>query len=300
MLVTVVAALAAGGCFAAAGVLQQSVAAGRPPDEALSIRLLFGLARQPRWLAGIAMAAVSYAFQALALAFGPLSVVQPLVVTELVFAIPISAALVHRRLRARDWAAVFAVAGGLSIAIAAADPRGGDPLPGLGQWLVVLLGASALALLAAGAGRTLRGTVRASLFGVAAATTLATQAALLQSTTELFRGGPVRGFTSWEPYMMTLFSAAGLVLVQSAYQAGPLAVSLPVIDATQPTVAVVIGVAAFHEQVRITALSLSGTAVGIVALCIGIVVLDTSPLVQLLYPKAYSTGVGTDKQAVPG
>ena len=293
MLVTVLSALAAGGCFAAAGVMQQRVAATRPQDESMSLRLLTDLARQPLWLLGIGVAVLSYFFQALALAFGALAVVQPLVITELLFAIPVSARLQQSRLGVREWAGVVAVAGGLAIAIVSADPHGGNPLPSLHGWLLVLPAAGAIAAAAVVGGRMLRGTFRASLFAFAAATTLGTQAALLQATTKVFRGGVVHGLTSWQPYLMAVFAIGGLLLVQSAYQAGPLAASLPVIDATEPTVAVVIGFAIFDEQVRLTALSLAGTAVGIVVLIIGVVALDTSPLVHALYDRQREPDPGT-------
>lgn len=289
-MIAILAALAAGACFAAAGVLQQRVAATRPQDESLSYRLLLDLARQPQWLAGISLAVVSYAFQALALAFGALAVVQPLIVTELLFAIPLSARLQHKRLGAREWCGAVAVAGGLGLAIASANPRGGSPLPPGYQWLIVLLSAGAVAATGALIGRRLTGTVRASLFAVAAATTLGTQGALLQATTQVFRAGILQGLTSWQPYLMAVFAIGGLLLVQSAYQAGPLAASLPVVDAVEPTVAVVIAVAIFGEHVRLTSLPLAGTAVGIVALLSGIVALDTSPLVRMIYASQRDMG----------
>lgn len=283
VLIAVLAGLAAGACFAGAGVLQQRVASERPDDEALSLRLLADLAREPRWLAGISLAVVSYAFQALALSFGALAVVQPLIVTELIFAIPLSARLRGRRIGAREWLGALAVAGGLAVAIFAADPGGGTPLAPISQWLTVLPVAAAAVGALVLTGRRISGPLRAAFFGAAAAVTLGVQAALLQATSRVFEGGPVAGLTSWQPYAMAVSAGAGLLLVQSAYQAGPLAISLPVIDAVEPTVAVVIAVAIFSEHVNVSAGALAVTAVGIAALLTGIVVLDRSPLVQDLY-----------------
>ncbi|CAM5678278.1 Drug/metabolite transporter (DMT)-like permease OS=Streptomyces griseomycini OX=66895 GN=FHS37_006306 PE=4 SV=1 [Streptomyces griseomycini] len=73
MVIAVLASLAAGVCFAVAGVLQQWAAAARPDAEALTARLLGHLARDPLWLSGIGLAVVAYGFQSLALAFGPLA-----------------------------------------------------------------------------------------------------------------------------------------------------------------------------------------------------------------------------------
>lgn len=282
MIVAVLGALIAGALFATGGVLQQREAATRPKDESLSVLLIVDLARQPLWLAGMAVAVLSYAFQALALAFGPLAVVQPLIITELIFAVPVSARLQHATLGLREWVGVLAVSGGLAVAIVAADPRGGDPLPGVSHWLYVLPAAAVLSVLAVVVGRLTTGTARAALFALAAAVTLGTQAALLQSTTEVFRGGVWHGLSSWEPYVMAVFAIGGLLLVQSAYQAGPLAASLPIIDAIEPTVAVVIAVAVFGEHIRTGALTGALSLLGIVLVLLGIAILDTSPLVAKL------------------
>lgn len=283
MIVAVVAGLAAGGCFALSGVLQQQVASQRPPDESMSLRLIWDLAQQRRWLAGLGLAVGSYALQALALSFGPLAVVQPLLVTELLFAIPLSVRIRGRRIGPREWAGAIAVAGGLALGIVAADPRGGTPLASVGDWLLVLPPAAAVATAAALAGRRVSGPMRAALFGGSAAVTLGVEAALLQATTRVFEAGPAHGFSSWEPYVMAVASITGLVLVQSAYQAGPLAVSLPMIDTIEPGVAVVIAVTIFGETVRTSAGALALTATGLLLLVAGIMVLDTSPVVHDLY-----------------
>lgn len=283
VIVAVVAGLAAGGCFAISGVLQQLVASRRPPDESMSPRLILDLARRPTWLAGLGLAILSYALQALALAFGPLAVVQPLLVTELLFAIPISVRLRGRRIGPREWSGAIAVACGLAVAIAVADPRGGTPLAALDDWVTVLAVVAVAATGAVLAGRRTRGPARAALFAAAAAVTLGVEAALLQATTRVFEGGAAHGFSSWEPYVMAVASISGLVLVQSAYQAGPLAVSLPIIDTVEPTVAVVIAVTIFGEQVNHSIAALAPTAVGIALVVGGILTLDTSPVVHDLY-----------------
>ncbi len=71
-----------------------------------------------------------------------------------------------------------------------------------------------------------------------------------------------------------------MFLVQNAYQAGPLAASMPVMDAVLPMVSIGLGVGLFGEHVRTTAWGLAGAAAGIVALVVGIVLLDTSPIVR--------------------
>lgn len=280
MLIVILAALAAGICFAAGGVLQQKEASRRPEDESLSPQLVLGLLRQPAWLAGIGVAALSYGFKSLALAFGALSVVQPLTATEIIFAIPVSVRRHGKRLHIREWLAAAAVAGGLAIGILSASPQAGDPLPPPLHWVEAL---GTLVLISGGAlllGRRLSGSVRASLLALAGSALLAAQGALLAATVALFKQGLLTALTSWQPYGMAIASISGLTLVQSAYQAGPLAASMPVIDAMNPIFAIGIGIVVFGETVQTGALHLLGTGVGLVLLFGGIILLDTSPLVR--------------------
>ncbi len=80
---------------------------------------------------------------------------------------------------------------------------------------------------------------------------------------------------------MAAAAILGLLLVQSAYESGPLATSMPVVDAVDPSVAILFGVALFHEHIR-TGIWLVGIGVAIASLLGGIVLLDTSPVIQCL------------------
>lgn len=277
------AAIAAGACFASAGILQQRVARTRSKSESMSPRLLLDLLHQRLWLAGIGLAVLSYAFQALALAVGPLSLVQPLIVTELIFALPLSARLHHLGLHAREWLGVAAVAGGLAIAILAAAPSQGDPRATTAGWLVVLAivgGTAGLALLI---GHFVSGTSRASLFALAGGLIMGTQSALFSVTINHLREGFVPLFTAWQTYLLIVASVGGLLLIQSAYQAGPLAASLPVLDGIEPVVAITIGIALFGETLAGGALRHAGAIVAMLIVLVGIVVLDTSPVIKRLH-----------------
>jgi drug/metabolite transporter (DMT)-like permease len=289
MWVAVIAAVLAGASFAAAGVLQQRVASTRPEGEKFSLALLGHLARQRLWLAGIALAFLSYGFQSLALAFAPLSVVQPLIVTELIFALPLSAALHHVRLSARDWAGALAVAGGLAVAIVAASPGEGDTRAPLSGWVWTLVAVASLALVALVLGRRSRGgPLQASLLALAAGSVMGTQSALLDSTIDTLQEGFVPLVTSWQTYLLIVASIGGLQLIQSAYAAGPLGASLPVMDAIEPAVAVTIGVLLFGEAIAEGALrrGIAGAALAVVV--VGIVLLDTSPVIQRLHSQERS------------
>jgi drug/metabolite transporter (DMT)-like permease len=282
VVIAVIAALAAGCTFAVGAVLQQSAAREAPADEALSLRLLWDLAHRPRWLLGIGSDVGSFALQALALGFGPIALVQPLLVTGVLFAIPLAVRLRGMRLHARDWAGILAVAGGLALFLAAASPGEGEPRTSLARWILILIAVGGLMAVGVVIGQALHGPARASLFGLSAGAAFGLMAALTKTSTWLLGQGAGTFFTAWQPYAMAAVAVAGAVVQQSAFQAAPLPASLPVMDAVEPTVAVLIGVFAFGEGLATSVPALAAEAAGVVALISGIVLLDRSPVVLAL------------------
>ena len=280
MLISAVAAIAAGMALAATGVLQQRAASSRPTDEQFSLPMLARLARNKIWLAGLGAAVLSYGFQAVALTFGPLALVQPLVVSELLFAVPISAKLRGIHLGRREWTAILVVVAGLAIGIACADPRKANPLVPITLWAGALGGIALLVALAVLIGRQLSGPAKASLFALAGASTMALQSALYKATISALERDKLGVFLHWQAYALIITSFLGLYLVQNAYQAGPLAASMPVMDAVLPTVGIALGIGLFGEPIRTSWWGLAGASAGLALLIIGIVVLDTSPAVR--------------------
>ncbi|HTX63512.1 MAG TPA: DMT family transporter [Acidimicrobiales bacterium] len=283
MLIAVVAALGAAGSFAIGGVLQQRAASARPEGEALSFRLILDLLRQRMWLLGIGFAFVSYALEGVALSFGPLVLVQPLIVTELLFALPISIRWRGMKMSPREWMGTVLVGGGLTLGLVCAAPTAGRAEAPVGGWILALgVAAAATAVaVAIGRGRGSDGPLRSSCYALGAAFVFGSQAALFKATVARFEHGLVPALESWEVYAMSAAAILGLLLVQSAYESGPLAASMPVVDAVDPAVAVIFGITLFHEHIR-TGPWLAGITAGIALLLTGILLLDTSPLIHCL------------------
>ncbi|MET7295488.1 DMT family transporter [Streptomyces griseoloalbus] len=278
--IAVLASLAAGVCFAVAGVMQQWAAAARPDAEALTARLLGHLARDRLWLCGIGLAVVAYGFQSLALAFGPLSLVQPLIVAELVFAVPLSARLHRLRLGRREWSGTLAVAVGLALALVSARPHGGDPrAAGLLPWLLAVGVVAAVVCGALATARTLAGPWRASATALAAGAVMGTQSVLLAATVDRLRHGLLTALAAWQTYALVAASVGGLLLIQSAFQQGPLAASMTVLDATEPVVAVTVGMLLFEETIHTGWPVSAVTVAGLALVAAGIAALDTSPVI---------------------
>ncbi|HET7386106.1 MAG TPA: DMT family transporter [Nocardioidaceae bacterium] len=280
ILISAFAAVLAGLAIAAGGVLQQKAASRRPSGERMSIRLMARLVADRVWLLGIGLAVVSYGFQAIALTFGPLTLVQPLIVSELLFAVPVSVRLRKLRLRPRDWGAILSVVAGLTVGIVAADPGKGNPVQPITMWAPAIGGVAVLSIACVVAARWLTGPTKSSAFALSGACTMALQSALYAATLALLRQRGWGLFLTWEPYVLVAASLAGMFLIQNAFESGPLAASTPVIDAVLPLVAIALGVGLFGEPVRTSLWGLGGAGLGIVLLLVGIVALDTSPVVR--------------------
>jgi hypothetical protein len=149
--------------------------------------------------------------------------------------------------------------------------------------MLLLIGVGGLMAVGLVAGQVASGAARASFFAVAAGAAFGLLAALTKTTTWLLGQGASAFFTAWQTYALIGVALAGAICQQSAFQAGPLPASLPVMDAVEPTVAVCIGVFAFAERVSTSPPALVAQAAGVVALLTGIVVLDRSPVVRELH-----------------
>src|SRR3954466_9956557 len=138
--------------FAAAYVLQYHEAHEAPRGLFLSPRLLLELAHHRLWLGGIAAMMVGNGLQAWALGIGSLAVVEPVLTTSLLFALPLSAAWRRERLRPVEWAGAIMVSAGLGLLLGVGSPTtGSSDMPAL-QWILVTLAVWGLSLSLVSAG----------------------------------------------------------------------------------------------------------------------------------------------------
>ncbi|MFF2364462.1 DMT family transporter [Streptomyces sp. NPDC058122] len=235
----------------AMGTAFQRKAASRV-SEGGGLRLIIRLARQPPWLIGIAGVIGAALFQALALANGPLSLVQPLFILELPFALMIAVPLLHRRLSRAGWQAVAGVVAGLGLVLLAAAPSGAQSDASMERWIPVLiacLGSVAIAVVVARPGRP--PLFRAAVLGAASAISNALTAALLKSSVGTLRDDGFAAFLGvWQTYGFALTGIAAVLLLENALQAGPLAASQPALTIGDATLSLVLGVTLFDETIR--------------------------------------------------
>ncbi|MEW2492912.1 DMT family transporter [Streptomyces nodosus] len=293
---TMALALLAALSNAAASVLQRRAATDEPEGGRgmrQAIRWLAGVLRRPHWLAGAGFLALSTALQASALALGSLSVVQPLLVTELLFTLAVGSVVFHRRPDRRTWLAFMALAVGLALFLGGADPSPGRSTAAPGRW--PLTGASLLGavVLLVAVSRPVRGAPRAALLGMASAVSFAATAALLKEVTGQVARDPGTVLAQWPPYATVGAGAIAFLLLQSALRAGTLTASQPALTLGDALTSVVLGAVLFEEQIALGVRVLPEVT-GVVLIGVGSIGLANAPSVRGAWDSASSTHNGAD------
>ncbi|MFI6349321.1 DMT family transporter [Streptomyces sp. NPDC050560] len=265
-------------CLGFGFVLQQNAAQRAPLGDFLSPRLLLDLMRIPRWLGGVGLMVCGMVLGALALGKGEISLVEPLLATNLLFALALSRWQTRQSLGRQGWAGLVLLAGGVSAFIVAGQPTGGTAVTEpLRHWLMIGLMVGGALALAAWAKRSplAAGPV---LLAVAAGLLYGVQDALTRVSGQRFSaGGWPELMTSWQPYAVLVLGVTGLVLVQSAFETAPLRMSLPALTAAQPLAGIACGVGFLGDRLRTDAGALAWEVCGLAAVVAGIVLLGLHP-----------------------
>lgn len=265
--------------YAATSALQQSAAATVPHERSLRPGLLLDLLRRPRWLLGTAAEVGAVGLQFLALRQGSLLLVQVLLVSGLLFALPLGAALTHRRLRPREWLGAVAVVAGLAAFVTVAAPSAGYGNASGPAWTVVLGGGGGVVAFLLLTAPRRPGARRATWLGAAFGVQSGVNAALAKASGHLLDRGVVHALAAWQPYALVALGLFGLLLAQSAFQAGPLGASLPMLTVADPVASALIAALAFHERLASGAVDLAVELAAVAAMVAGVFVLARSPLV---------------------
>jgi hypothetical protein len=270
--VTIIFALAAALANAAHLMTQHTASVG-VSSQHRNWALVAFLIRQPLWLLGWAAAAGGFAFQAIALHRGQLSVVQALLVTELVFALVLRRFWVRQHIAKMAWIAALVTCAALAVFLTAAEPHGGHLHPNAANWVVastVFGGAVVVLTVAAHWGSPVR---RAAFYATAASITWALMAAFMKETTNMLTvSGVVGVLEHWPLYALIGTGIVGSVLQQAALQVGPLSVSQPLIVVVDPAVAIVLSVWIFDERFTVSAAQrvVAGVAFCVMAIAVAV------------------------------
>jgi drug/metabolite transporter (DMT)-like permease len=273
-MLSILLALVAALVFALGTVLQQRVAMTASDAEAHSVWFLLRLARNPVWFGGIVLTWIGFGFHAAALSGGEIVVVQPILALTVVFSLPIGARLSAQRIDNRDIGAALLACAGLAVFLLLSDPGAGIDDPSTGAWLIwggALLALAAI-LTASGLGR--RPATKATLAGTAAGVLFGLHGALTKAMTERLGSGFDGFLFSWELWAVLIVAAISMGISQIALQAGDLPPAIATESVVAPVIAVAVGIGVFEETIHDSTAGLIGSALALVAMLAGVVILS--------------------------
>ena len=270
--IAVVAALAGSAVFGVSSVSEQSGTQRVQKRPALSPRLLLDLVRQPLWLAGIGATLVGFALQVVALSFGPLALVEPILISDLVIAVLIASAL------RKQWdpvilAAVVACAAGVAGFLAISRPSGGRSDV---SFVAVLPLAAGLAVVLAGclAVSRLNDNVRPLALALACGIDYGVAAFVVKLLTADFSGGLAQIFSHWPIYALAVVGPLGFLLNQNAFQQGILlAPVLAIITVCDPLISIALASLWLHENLSSSPPAIAGEVITLMLMTAGIITL---------------------------
>ncbi|MBF6327276.1 DMT family transporter [Nocardia transvalensis] len=290
MVIVVALGVLAAFLFAAAGFLQQQAARKVVVEEPHAARvgglsvLMRRLVRSRTWLRGWLTNLAGFFTQAAALHIGSVASVQPLMSTQLLFAVPLEAAGRHRRPHPRDLGYALLVCGGLAVlfSVEGAAPLSGDPERG--RVLLATASAAGLVVLLTLASTRCSIRVAAHVVAVAAGVCFAMSAVFMKLTAEDLLGrGVAATAVDWPGYLLALSTLSGLVLEQAAFAGGPLPWAIAAMSVTNPVTSYLVGILAFQVGVPTDPGALAGIAIAGALVACGIGGLAHSPLAQAFY-----------------
>jgi drug/metabolite transporter (DMT)-like permease len=261
--------------FAVATVTEQRAAAESSDQDARGRKFLGQLVRNPRWLAAMGGNIFGYGLQAAALAVGSVVVVQPILVTALVFALPLSAHLSHRRMAwtSITWGVLLAAA--LAVFVVLGDPKHGVSHASTGDWLVVTLVVTPIVIACLVISHPMSGAGRAGLLAVAVGLLGGVLAVLTKAVMAAADEGLLHLLVTGETYGLAVVGLGGAYLQQLAFQAGDLHTSLPILTVLEPVIAVVLGLTLLHED-----LTAHGAQLAVLLLSVAVMTVATLALAR--------------------
>ncbi len=206
-----------------------------------------------QWWLGSLVSALGFGLQAAALGFGSVLLVQALLVTALLFALPINARSTGRPVTRTQWIWAALLAASVAVIIIVGNPTEGHSRAALGAWAVVVaVMVPALVLCVVGA-RVWAGRPHAAvLLGVVSGSLWGVFAVLTKGLVDHLDRGLWAVLEMPELYVWAAVAVAATAWQQSSFRAGSLAASLPTMTVTEPVVASALGMGVLGETLRPT------------------------------------------------
>jgi len=267
-------ALIAAFLFALAATLQQKGALNLPTISLAHPMSLVRLAGEKVWLLGTIALLTGYLFQAGALDRGRLSVIQPLLVTTVVFALPLGYFLTKQHVGRREVFGAIAIIIGLALFVYFGDPAGGNENASNAQWAVAigLLSVVSVLLLVFGSGGDL--SMKAAVYGTVAGILFGLSSSLTKPTLDFLHESVATMLSHWECYALAVAGVLGFVLQQVSLGTGRLAPSVATVSVANPIVGILIGILLLDERLSRPGWHILLAVVGLSVALIGAVVIS--------------------------
>ncbi len=237
--------------FIAIGDVIHQHSAHEVTDEPVShLELFTKLLRDRRWWLGSLVAAAGFGLQAAALGLGSVLLVQALLVTSLLFALPINARACHRRVTRWEWMWAALLAGAVAVIVTVGNPTEGHSRASIETWaaVVVVLG-PVLVLCVVGAG-IVKGPASAVLLGFVSGALWGVFAVLTKGVVDRLDHGLWALIRTPELYVWAVVAVAGTAYQQASFRSGSLTAALPTMTVAEPLVGSVLGVVVLGETLR--------------------------------------------------
>lgn len=244
--------------YAGGAIVQERVAVSRPGER-------YAPLRRPLWWAAVALNGLGALLHVVALAYGPLSLVQPLGALTIVFALPMAALFVGRRAGSAAWrGALMATTGLAGLLALVGTSEAQSPSAAQRGLLALVTGGAVVALTVAGRAAHRHPAVRSVLFATGSGTAFGISSVFTKTVTAGWTSGvPVAELSSLAA--IGVLATAGVLLSQASYRGGGLAAPLATLTVVNPVVAAVVGLTMLGETFR------HGTTGTVLALGCGVV-----------------------------
>ena len=266
-------ALVAAFLFALAATLQQKGALNLPTISLADPMSLVRLVGEKTWLIGTLALFAGYLFQAGALDRGRLSIIQPLLVTTVVFALPLGYFLTKQVVGRREEIGAVVIIVGLGLFVYFGDPAGGNENASNSQWAItiVLLSVLSVVLLVFGSGGL---SMKAAVYGTVAGILFGLSSALTKPTLDDLHVSVGTMLSHWECYALAVAGVLGFVLQQVSLGTGRLAPSVATVSVANPLVGILIGILLLDERLARPGWHIVLAVVGLGIALVGAVVIS--------------------------
>ncbi|MFK0282891.1 DMT family transporter [Streptomyces sp. NPDC090499] len=263
--------------YAGGAIVQEQVAVSSPDEQ-------YAPLRRPSWWGAMALNGLGGLLHVVALAYGPLSLVQPLGALTIVFALPMAALFVGRRAGSTAWrGAIMATVGlaGLLSLVGSSDSHTLDSAGRVGVALVT--GGAVVALMIAGRAAHRHPAVRSVLLATASGIAFGMSSVFTKVVAIDWDGGIATADVLWLS-VIGAYAVAGVLISQAAYRGGGLAAPLATLTVVNPVLAAAVGITMFGETFRYgTTGTLLALGCGVVAAG-GLILLTTERIERTPHP----------------